>query len=77
MFKVFVGWTWDKLFEREFVLKYQLKFQEQRTSNDLLFVFTAVVLAERTEVEEEVLAHQRRGIRNRFPIRSTGSTGKL
>lgn len=61
VFKVFVGWTWDKLFEREFVLKYQLKFQEQRTSNDLLFVFTAVVLAERIEVEEAVLAHQRRG----------------
>lgn len=61
VFKVFVGWTWDKLFEREFVLKYQLKFQEQRTSNDLSFVFTAIVLAERIEVEEAVLAHQRRG----------------
>lgn len=61
VFKVFVGWTWDKLFEREFILKYQLKFQEQRTSNDLLFVFTAIVLAERIEVEETVLAHQRRG----------------
>lgn len=61
VFKVFVGWTWDKLFEREFVLKYQLKFQEQRTSNDLSFVFMAIVLAERIEVEEAVLAHQRRG----------------
>lgn len=61
VFKVFVGWTWDKLFERAFVQKYHLKFQEQRTSNDLLFVFTAIVLAERIETEEKILAHQRRG----------------
>ena len=61
VFKVFVGWAWDKLFEREFVLKHGLGFQEQRTSNDLLFVFLAIVLAERIETEERVLAHQRRG----------------
>ena len=60
VFKVFVGWTWDKLFERDFVLKHGLTFQEQRTSNDLLFVFLAIVLAERIEVEEWVLIHQRR-----------------
>lgn len=61
VFKVFVGWTWDKLFERSFIQKYHLKFQEQRTSNDLLFVFMAIVLADRIETEEKVLAHQRRG----------------
>lgn len=60
VFKVFVGWAWDKLFERKFIEKYKLKFQEQRTSNDLLFVFSAIVLAEKIEVEETVLAHQRR-----------------
>jgi hypothetical protein len=38
-----------------------LKFQEQRTSNDLLFVFSAIVLADRIEIVEDVLAHQRRG----------------
>lgn len=60
VFKVFVGWAWDKLFEREFVLKYGLTFQEQRTSNDLLFVFTAIVMAENIEVEDKILIHQRR-----------------
>lgn len=60
VFKVFVGWAWDKLFEREFIEKYDLLFQEQRTSNDLLFVFTALVLAERIEVEYKILVHQRR-----------------
>lgn len=60
VFKVFVGWAWDKLFERQFVMEHELRFQEQRTSNDMLFVFSAMVLAERIEVEEKILAHQRR-----------------
>lgn len=60
VFKVFVGWAWDKLFSREFVLRHQLRYQEQRTSNDMLFVFSAVVLAERISLLPEVLVHQRR-----------------
>lgn len=60
VFKVFVGWAWDKLFKHEFVLKYGLEFQEQRTSNDLLFVFLAIVLAKRIEIVDLTLAHQRR-----------------
>lgn len=60
VFNVFVGWAWDKLFKREFVLKHSLKFQEQRTSNDLLFVFSAVILAKQIEIVDLPLAHQRR-----------------
>jgi glycosyltransferase involved in cell wall biosynthesis len=60
VFKVFVGWAWDKLFSKDFVDKYNLRFQEQRTSNDMLFVFSAVVLAEKIEIVDDVLAHQRR-----------------
>ena len=60
IFKVFVGWAWDKLFLRSFVEEKQLLFQEQRTSNDLLFVFSAVALAKRIAVLDNVLAHQRR-----------------
>ena len=60
IFKVFVGWAWDKLYNREFVLQNHLLFQEQRTSNDLLFVFSAVAIAKRISVVKKVLAHQRR-----------------
>ena len=60
IFKVFVGWAWDKLYDREFVIKNNLLFQEQRTSNDMLFVFSAVFLAKRITVVKKVLAHQRR-----------------
>ena len=60
VFKTFVGWAWDKLYKREFVMRHGLTFQEQRTSNDMLFVFTALVLAEKITYLDEVLAHQRR-----------------
>ena len=61
VFKTFVGWAWDKLYLRSFVLDNNLWFQEQRTTNDLLFVFSGLVVAKKIAVVNEVLAHQRRG----------------
>lgn len=62
IFKVFVGWAWDKLYNREWVLEHNLWFQEQRTSNDMLFVFSAIALSKRIACVEKgkILAHQRR-----------------
>lgn len=61
VFKTFVGWAWDKLYRRDFILEHDIWFQEQRTTNDMLFVFTALVTAKRIAVVDKVLAHQRRG----------------
>lgn len=61
IFLSFVGWAWDKLFRRSFVEAHNLWFQEQRTTNDMLFVFSALVCAKRIAVVDRVLAHQRRG----------------
>ena len=60
IFMTFMGWAWDKLFRKDFVDKYALEFQEQRTTNDLFFVYSSLVLAERISVIPEVLVHQRR-----------------
>lgn len=60
IFKAFVGWAWDKLFRADFVRENNLLFQEQRTSNDMLFVFSAIVKAERISTMNAVLAHHRR-----------------
>lgn len=59
IFKAFVGWAWDKLYLREFVMENQLKFQEQRTTNDALFVFSALVLAKKISTVREILIHRR------------------
>lgn len=61
VFRTFVGWAWDKLFRKDFVLKHGLWFQEQRTTNDMLFVFSALVVADRIAVVDKVLVHRRRG----------------
>ncbi|MCD7872821.1 MAG: glycosyltransferase [Clostridiales bacterium] len=62
IFKVFVGWAWDKLYNREWVLKNNLWFQEIRTSNDMVFVFSAVAVAKRIACVDKgkILVHQRR-----------------
>lgn len=59
IFKAFVGWAWDKLYLREFVERNNLKFQEQRTTNDALFVFSALVMARRISTVREILIHRR------------------
>lgn len=61
VFLTFVGWAWDKVFRRSFVEQHRLRFQEQRTTNDMLFVFSALVCAKRIAAIQDVLAHQRRG----------------
>lgn len=57
IFNLFIGWAWDKLFKASFVRENGLKFQELRTTNDLLFTFSSVVKAQRIGVMHEVLIH--------------------
>ena len=56
-----VGWAWDKLYRTCFIKKHDLKFQEQRTTNDALFVFSALFLAEKISVldKNKKLVHHR------------------
>ena len=60
-FRALMGWAWDKLFAADFVRSHNLRFQEQRTTNDMLFVFSAIVAARRISIVDQVLAHQRKG----------------
>lgn len=60
IFFAFVGWAWDKLFRREFVLENKLQFQALRTTNDMLFTFSALIAAESIITIDRVLVHQRR-----------------
>lgn len=61
VFKLFVGWAWDKLIRTEFVRENNFTFQEQRTTNDMLFVFSAIMRAQRIVTMKDVLVHYRRG----------------
>lgn len=59
---LFQGWAWDKLFRADFVREHGLRFQGLRTTNDLLFVFSALVRAARISVLTETLVFQRREV---------------
>lgn len=62
VFRVFIGWAWDKLYDAEFVRSNKLTFQEQRTTNDMLFVFSAVAIGERIAFLDQKLAHHRKNV---------------
>ncbi|WP_348702395.1 glycosyltransferase family 2 protein [Turicimonas muris] len=58
-FHLFVWWPWDKIFNLNFIKKYNIQFDELRSTNDLFFVCLACLLSTRITIIEEVLAHHR------------------
>lgn len=59
IFKAFVGWAWDKLFLTDFIRNNNLTFQDLRTTNDLFFVYAAIIKANKITVLDEILANHR------------------
>lgn len=59
VFRFCIGWSWDKLFRRDFVEQNHLRFQTLRSQNDALFVFVSLAMAERIEVLGDVLVTHR------------------
>jgi glycosyltransferase involved in cell wall biosynthesis len=60
-FRTMFGWAWDKLFRTDFVRREHLRFLEQHNSEDLYFVFNALLRARRITVVNRLLLHQRVG----------------
>jgi glycosyltransferase involved in cell wall biosynthesis len=59
VFQSFVGWPWDKLYRADFVREHSLKFQEIRSTNDALFVFMALIFAQKIAfVSESLVLHR-------------------
>ncbi len=53
IFQITTACPWSKLFEREFIAKNHLQFQNLKNSNDVLFVRTACALADRITYAQE------------------------
>lgn len=62
IFKSIMGWAWDKLYKKTFVLNNNLQFQEQRTTNDMYFVFASLLKAGRITILDKELYFQRRNV---------------
>ncbi len=57
--QTFIGWPWDKMYRRDFVLKNKLEFQGLRHSNDTYFVLMSLMMAEKISVLDEVMVTYR------------------
>lgn len=62
IFNSFHNYLWNKLFSHEFIKKNKIRFQELHRTNDLLFVCTALVKAERMTVVDRIFSHYRIGL---------------
>ncbi len=62
IFKNIMGWAWDKLYKKSFVLNNKLQFQDQRTTNDMYFVFASILNATRIVILNKPLYYQRRNV---------------
>ncbi len=62
IFTSIMGWAWDKLYKSSFVYNTGLKFQEQRTTNDMFFVYSTLLKAPRITILDKRLYHQRRNV---------------
>lgn len=62
VFRNIMGWAWDKLYKRSFILNNELWFQEQRTTNDMYFTYMSLYKAARITVCDSYLYYQRRNV---------------
>lgn len=59
LFRSVVGWPWDKLFKRSFIVEHHLEYQALRSTNDAYFVFIAMALANTTFcLNKELVTHR-------------------
>ena len=54
-----MGWPWDKLYRTSYLQEYDLRFPEISNSEDLYFVYLALLNARLISVEEKVLVKHR------------------
>lgn len=59
IFTMFLGWAWDKMFSADLIRRNHLRFQEIPSSNDVYFVFMALVLSNRIYTIDQSLVHYR------------------
>lgn len=55
IFNSFQNWAWNKLFRRSFIQNHEIVFQEIQRTNDLLFIGTSLICAQRITLLDEML----------------------
>jgi glycosyltransferase involved in cell wall biosynthesis len=58
IFNIFSPVPWNKLYRMDFIRKNDLQFQDTKNTNDVFFVYSSLVKAERIAVIENILIHK-------------------
>lgn len=75
IFEFCQGWTWDKLFRTNFILKNNIKFQKLSYGNDAQFTYTSLCFAKSITTLQKVLISKRNQYNKLFsPKIMTSST---
>lgn len=61
IFSDFMGWAWDKVFKTELICQHHLKFPPLHNSEDLVFVYKALLLSKNITVDPTSLINHRVG----------------
>lgn len=67
-FNLFIWWPWDKIYKKSHIDSLGLQFQDLRTTNDLYFVASAAVAAKKLSYIDDVLVHQRSGLKSSLSV---------
>lgn len=59
LFQFTYGWPWDKLYRREFIERAGLEYPALPNSEDLVFVFQSLAVAEKISIQTDRLVHHR------------------
>lgn len=59
LFQFTHGWPWDKLYRTQFIKENGLKYPALRNSEDLVFVFQSLALADTVAIVDRVFVHHR------------------
>lgn len=57
IFRISIGWPWDKLIKRSFLLETGLRYPDIRNSEDGVLIFPALCLAQRITLVSDILIH--------------------
>lgn len=75
IFNSFGTYPWNKIFKRQFLLNNNIKFQEIKRTNDLFFVFKALINAKRLIAVDKICINYRKEVLN--SLQSTNDNSYL
>ena len=63
-FNLFIWWPWDKIFKKKFIDNLGINFQNLKSTNDLFFIASSVIIAKNISFIDKIFINHRVGIKN-------------